>query len=239
MKYNLTNVGEAAFPLLKTGHRTRKTSNIIKELLEIPWIDETQYRAFNAKAYSFSKPAFDIWVFLVKNYNKFRQYDEVNSSKREKEKIDEFVLEIIEFKKKLDTYMGNGKLESKENLEDEKKWHDLGKWDDIERLNKQKKLDDEEKLIFQEYQQLSDGDFENVYMLFNEIYYSYLQHSDRIVARLKKNYMEEVNKEIDKVLKRIYEVSNPDDVTIRSEMYIETMLKNIKKDGIEYRKLIE
>ncbi|MEK4712048.1 hypothetical protein [Sporosarcina sp. FSL K6-5500] len=239
MKYNLTNVGKAAFPEKKPEYQVRKTSGIIRSLLAIPWIDETQYRAIGAKEYSFSKPAFDIWVFIVKNYDKFSEYIEEGSSKREKQKIDEFVLEIIEFKKKLDAYLGKGKLDNKAKLGDKEESDDIGKWYDSEKSYDQRKLDDEEKLIRQEYQQLPYGDFTNVYMLFNEIYYSFLQHSDRIVARLKMNYMEEVNKEIDQVLSRIYKFSKPDDVTIRAEMYIDTMMKNIKGDSEKYIKIIE
>lgn len=212
VKYNLTDVAKAAFPEMTPEYQVRKTSNILRELLATSWIDETQYRAIGAKEYSFSKPAFDIWVFLVKHYKDFKEYDEKFSSDKEKVRINNFVLEIIEFKKKMDDYLSK---------------------------QEEKKQPIEEDLIRKEYQQLSDGDFANVYMLFNDIYYSFLQHSDRIVARLKKNYMEEVNKEIDQVLRRIYEVSNPDDVTMRAELYIEAMMRNIKRDSEEYRKLIE
>ncbi|WP_147404845.1 hypothetical protein [Ureibacillus endophyticus] len=169
---------------------------------DIQWIDETQYRAVGAKEYSFSKPAFDIWVFLVKHYNDFKDYNEQFSSKKEKQKINQFVLDIMAFKEQMEEY-----LRKKDK-------------DEVDKLQK------EEKLVYQEYQQLSDGDFKNVYLLFNDIYYSSLQHSDRIVAKLKMNYMEQVNKEIDRVLKQIYDVSEPDDITKRAELYIVDVKSN-------------
>ncbi|MCP1143663.1 hypothetical protein [Lysinibacillus endophyticus] len=217
MAYNLTDVGREAFPHKTPEYQHRKTSNIIRELLAIPWIDETQYKAVGAKEYSFSKPAFDIWVFLVKHYKDFKDYNEEFSTKKEKQKINQFVLDIIAFKEQMDQYLTK-KIENNENQDD---------------------ISKEEKLIYQEYQQLSDADFENVYMLFNNIYYASLQHGDRIVAKLKMNYMEQVNKEIDRVLKQIYDVSEPDNITKRAELYIEAMLNNIKKDSETYLKLIE
>ena len=210
MKYNLKNVAEEVFPNQTPEYQNRKTSQIIRELLAIPWIDKTQYKAVGAKEYSFSKPAFDIWVFLVKHYNDFKDYNEKLSSKREKLKINQFVLDIIEFKEKMDRYLGKEELDNPL-----------------------------EESIRKNYPPLSDADLENVYMLFNDIYYLSLQHSDRIVAALKKNYMDQVNKEIDLVLKRIYEVSNPDNITARAELYIDAMLNNIKKDSKAYLDLID
>lgn len=215
MKYNLTDVAREAFPDQTPEYQVRKTSKIIRELLAAPWIDETQYKAVGAKEYTFSKPAFDIWVFLVQHYNDYKEYNEEFSTKKEKQKINQFVLDLIAFKEQI-----NDDLRKKSK-------------DEVEKMGK------EEKKAYEEYQKLSDGDFENVYMLFNDIYYASLQHSDRIVAHLKKKYMEQVNKEIDRVLKKIYDVSAPNNITMRAELYIDAMLNNIKNDSENYLKYIE